>query len=183
MTSPAVPGAINLVSLTGDEIVPITPKGQGAAQTTTQRIANLAGGGATGPTGPAGATGPTGATGASGGGLAVNPLVTAHSGGGQVAATQLSTGYSPIAVAADSDSLALPAGVAPSVCVLVNTGSNLPIIFAKNGTSDTLNGQPNSTAFDLEMTVSGGGGGSVRNATFTFICPIDGQWFGSAGVD
>jgi hypothetical protein len=39
--TPAVPGAINVVSLTGSEIVELHPFGQNRSQTTTQNIANL----------------------------------------------------------------------------------------------------------------------------------------------
>lgn len=69
--TPAVPGAINISSLTGEEIVQLQSGGQSTAQTTTQDIANLGGGGGgTGPTGPtgSGATGPAGATGPTGSG-------------------------------------------------------------------------------------------------------------------
>jgi hypothetical protein len=68
--TPAVPGAINITDLQGDEVVSLQ-SGAGSTQTTTQDIANLAGGGGTtGPTGPtgSGATGATGPTGSGGGG-------------------------------------------------------------------------------------------------------------------
>lgn len=44
MATPAVPGAINITDLTGNEVVPLQ-SGAGSTQTTTQDIANLAGGG------------------------------------------------------------------------------------------------------------------------------------------
>lgn len=42
MANPAVPGAINVSSLTGAEIIELHPYGQRRAQTTTQDIADLA---------------------------------------------------------------------------------------------------------------------------------------------
>lgn len=79
MATPAVPGAINIPNLTGNEVVPLQ-SGAGSTQTTTQDIANLAGGGGqTGPTGPtgSGATGATGPTGSGGGGGGSSITLTA----------------------------------------------------------------------------------------------------------
>jgi hypothetical protein len=117
-----------------------------------------------------GSNGSGGAPGMSG--LPVNPLATAHSGGGQANATQLSNGWTPTTSGGGGDSFQLPSATAGAQMVMYSVGGVNPFIFfAKNGTSDTINGQSNATAFDsaADMTIC--------------TCAADGAWDSNALVD
>lgn len=72
--------------------------------------------------------------------------ITAHSGGTQAAATQLTTMVNRVAtVAAQGDSVALPAAqLGLEVCV-INAGANAMQVFGNNAAGDTINGIATAT--------------------------------------
>lgn len=114
----------------------------------------------------------------------VNASVTPFAGGGQASATQLNYGTTPItAPASAGDSLQLPPAVAGSKAEIFiigasSTGMN---VFAKNGTSDTLNGQSNSTAF--ACVASNSVSGQTYTTPFLFVCVTNGAWLTNASPD
>lgn len=76
-----------------------------------------------------------------------NNGITAHAGGTQAAAVQLSNGTSRVTVCATGgDSVALPLAALQTVTV-INAGAASCNVFAQNGSSDTINGTAGSTAF------------------------------------
>lgn len=92
--------------------------------------------------------------------------VTAHAGGGQASATQLTAGLNRITVVASpADSVKLPAAVAGLVVEVVNETGVAAAVFAAG--TDSLNGQIPTVAFSL---------GNVSLGYFR--CPVNGFWFG-----
>lgn len=76
--------------------------------------------------------------------LGVNAAATAHAGGGQANATQLSAGITSVAtVATAADSVKLPPGEAGLVCILRNSAANSMQVFG-NGT-DTIDAVATAT--------------------------------------
>lgn len=92
--------------------------------------------------------------------------LAARAGGGQALATQLNYGLNRLAtVATLNDSAQLPNAVSGSEVVVVNDGAAAAKIYAKNGSSDTIDG------------VSGATGVTLTNAKRTlFKCLTDGKW-------
>lgn len=100
-------------------------------------------------------------------GQATAPIngITAHAGGTQAAAVQLSNGTNRITVCATGgDSVALPLAALQSVRVL-NAGAASLNVFALNGSSDTINGTAGSTAFAVGIGKSA-----------EFISAVAGAW-------
>lgn len=121
--------------------------------------------------------------------IPVNALVTPHVGGGQAGATQLGYGFTPVAPPASSgDSIALPAAVAGSIVVLFSYGdagltgnTNNIAVFAKNGTTDKINGSGSSAAqYDWEPYAP-----AVyrQNQGAVAICVVDGVWITNLNGD
>lgn len=84
------------------------------------------------------------------GGLSRQDMLTAHAGGGQASAMQITTSlarFSTVATAADSG--ALPKAIAGSAVFVRNDGANSMNLYAKPGTTDTINGASNATAYAL----------------------------------
>ena len=106
----------------------------------------------------------------------VGPEVTPHAGGGQALATPLIVGLNPIAPAVTaSDSVQLPAALAGSVVIGIPVFSaNLVGVFAKNGSTDTINGSPGTDQFDI---IPATGNFPI------FVCPTDGAWFTNIEAD
>jgi hypothetical protein len=112
---------------------------------------------------------------------AINALVTPHAGGGQASATQLAVGVTPVAIPGGAlDSLQLPAAVAPALVMLFVPdafawrAANKAIgVFAKQGTSDTINGDVHSSLFDFYPPTDA----NVWNPHIAiFSCAVDGAW-------
>lgn len=144
-------------ALAGTEEVPIVQSGT-TVRTTTQDIADLGGGGGS----------PT-----------ITVGIVPHAGGGQASATQLSYGYNGIdnSGTSDGDSMQMPSAVAGSVVQLFiqdnSTPSRVLNLYAKNGTSDTINGHSNATVFDVVGT----------QTAPILVCKVNGAWWGSPGPD
>lgn len=97
--------------------------------------------------------------------------------GGQAAATQLDYGFSSVLDSgSSSDGVQLPPALAGTLVYLFPYGNHNTqvLVWAKNGTSDSINGQSNNTAFDAL---------TVNYRPTTFICAVDGQWQTNAVVD
>ncbi|MDE2096235.1 MAG: hypothetical protein KGL39_03250 [Patescibacteria group bacterium] len=92
--------------------------------------------------------------------------LTAHAGGTQAAAIQLGYGWNRLStVATLGDSAALPAAVQGAEVIVVNDGAAAADIYAKNGSTDTIDGVAGSTA------------AAVTNAKRSiFICITTGAW-------
>lgn len=102
------------------------------------------------------------------GGLSGMDLITAHAGGGQAAATQLTTSLNRVAtVATAADSAALPKAIKGSAVIVRNDGANSLNLYAKNGSGDTINGASTTTAYAL-----------AAGKTAMFFCITAGQFFG-----
>ena len=134
----------------GTEEVPVAVVGDGAAYRVT-----------------------TGAIAAMGGGH----VVSASASQSQAGATQLDYGMSFILPAAgNSYTVQLPPALAGRMVSVSpqQGGANQTILFAKNRTTDTIDNQINSTAWDVWTTVG---------MWTTFICDVDGHWVSNAQVD
>lgn len=84
------------------------------------------------------------------GGLSRQDGLTAHAGGTQAAALQITTSlarFSTVATAADS--AALPKAIAGSAVFVRNDGANSMNLYAKVGSGDTINGASTTTAYAL----------------------------------
>jgi hypothetical protein len=105
------------------------------------------------------------------GGAALDGL-TAHAEGGQSSATQLQYGMNRVSsVASANDSVALPTAVANAWVLLVNDGGNAAKVFARNGSSDTIDG------------VTGSTGVTIANAKRDlFYCLTAGAWISLLGA-
>lgn len=117
--------------------------------------------------------------GVNGASSAPNPAVTAHSGGTRAAATQLLAGLTPVNPSgAGGDSLQLPAAIAGTVVTLlpVKTGANSTMIYAKNGTTDTINGHSSATGFDIIFS-------AATPPVVTFACVVNGAWLANVSPD
>lgn len=94
----------------------------------------------------------------------------------QDGATQLEYGYNIVQdVSYNYGSLQLPPAVPGAMVTLANQNnfaSWLVTVYAKNGTTDTINGQPNGTAFDVAVGV-----------VPLFLCSVAGQWFANIQPD
>lgn len=100
----------------------------------------------------------------------------------QAGATQLGYGYNFIDVNdVNYASFQLPAAVAGAVVNVTFTGigSGYVAIFAKEGTSDSINGQGNGAQFDLSKAHTQGYVGTLA----TFVCKVDGAWRGNVALD
>lgn len=105
------------------------------------------------------------------GGAALDALA-AHAGGGQSGATQLQYGMNRVStVGSANDSVALPIAVASAWVLLVNDGANAAKVFAKNGSSDTIDG------------ITGSTGVTITNAKRDlFYCLTAGAWISLLGA-
>lgn len=122
--------------------------------------------------------------GGGGGSFTVNASVTPTSGGSQSDGAQLSSGLTPIVPPAnDGDSLQLPVATAGSIAMLFCIGSqaHTPIVYAKDGTSDTINGASHSAGFDLYSVT--GGAGPNQSMIYVFSCSTNGAWLTNALPD
>jgi hypothetical protein len=122
-----------------------------------------------------------------GGGLTLNAPVTAHPGGGQSSAVQLATGLTPLLVpASSSDSVQLPAATAGAYCILLpeelaSGASFYTSVFAKNGSSDTINGINDDFLVYHNFVVSGSG--ACVPGICWFYCAANGNWITNAAED
>lgn len=132
--------------------------------------------------GPTGATGATGAQGPAGPSFV--PTITVDivplSGGGQAGATQLGYWYNELVTSHDpGDSVQLPAAAAGSVVMVFVEGpmATFIAVFAKEGTTDTINGFANATQFDFVGTNANTGRVAI------FVCKTNGAWFANIDQD
>lgn len=114
--------------------------------------------------------------------LAVTTGIVPHAGGGQADATQLSVGWNVFSnPATNLDSVALPDAVAPAKVFLMCADSggwtNVLGIYAKDGSTDTINGQATATLFDA-LSAS-----PYSPLMVTAICAVDGAWLMNVGPD
>jgi hypothetical protein len=92
--------------------------------------------------------------------------ITAHAGGGQASATQLTAMENNVTtVATAADSVKLPASVAGMCITVVNSGTNALQLFGSG--SDTINGVASGTGVSLPAGKTG-----------LYSCPAAGKWFG-----
>jgi hypothetical protein len=96
----------------------------------------------------------------------VSGAITAHAGGTQAAATQLTQGVNEITVCAtNADSVQLPAAVPGARVYVGNSGAADATVFGKNGRTDTINGTAGATGVTLATT---------KNAVF--FCAVANKW-------
>jgi hypothetical protein len=103
----------------------------------------------------------------------VNGVITPNPGGGQSSAVPLSPGINVMTDAASNgDSVQLPNALSGTVVIgIVNQIQGHTIaVFAKNDTSDSINGQDNSVEFDFPNGFLGQG------QVLMAVCLIDGAW-------
>lgn len=99
-------------------------------------------------------------------------------GGGQAGASRLGEGSNFVSVANNGDSVQLPHARAPARCeVVVAHTSPLLAVFGREGTDDTINGDPNGSQFDMGTI-----GGNLITVG-VFLCMTDGAWFTNAAED
>jgi hypothetical protein len=93
--------------------------------------------------------------------------ITAHAGGGQASATQLTTELNRITtVASSADSVALPLAAPGLQITVTNAAATNPCqVFAKNGSSDTINGTAGATGVSL-----------AAGKTATYFSTVAGVW-------
>lgn len=99
--------------------------------------------------------------------------ITAHSGGTKAAAFQLPAGVQIIevdTVAADNDSVLMPAAVAGQIVMVFNNGGHILAIYGRG--TDTINAQATANALSLAAPATAAGVGS--NAVF--YCAKNGAW-------
>lgn len=99
--------------------------------------------------------------------------ITAHSGGTKAAALQLPANVAQIevdTVAADNDSVLLPAAKAGMSVAVFNSGGHILAIYGRG--TDTINAQATANALSLAAPATAAGVGS--NAFF--YCCKDGAW-------
>ena len=104
---------------------------------------------------------------------AVNGPVTPHGGGGQASATPLAPGINVIGdPSGNGDSVQLPDAISGTVVIgIVNEiQTHVIAVFAKYGTSDSINSQGNSIEFDFPNGMLGQG------QLLVAVCLADGQW-------
>jgi hypothetical protein len=99
--------------------------------------------------------------------------ITAHSGGSKASAFQLPANvqfFEVDTVAADNDSVLLPAAKQGQTVSVFNNGGHILAIYGRG--TDTINGQATANALSLAAPATAAGVGS--NATFS--CSKDGSW-------
>lgn len=90
--------------------------------------------------------------------------ITAHAGGGQASAVALTTVINRVTtVAAQGDSVALPAASAGLAIILINKGANPMQVFGSG--TDTINGIATATGISQGI-----------NTASTFVCTVAGNW-------
>jgi hypothetical protein len=99
--------------------------------------------------------------------------IIAHSGGSKAAAFQLPANVAQFqvdTVAADNDSVLMPAAKAGQSVAVFNNGGHILAIYGRG--TDTINAQTTATALSLAAPATSAGVGS--NAFF--FCSTDGKW-------
>lgn len=92
--------------------------------------------------------------------------LTAHAGGTQALATQLTQGVNEVTVCAtNADSVQLPPAVAGARVYVGNSGAADATVYGKSGRTDTINGTAGATGVTLAAT---------KNAEF--FCAVAGKW-------
>ena len=97
-------------------------------------------------------------------------VITAAAGGGQLNATKLAPDFNRITtVATIGDSVQLPMGTSPIICVIINATNQAVQVFG-NG-SDTINGVASATGIS-----------QLGNSVDLYICGGSGLWFVEGGL-
>lgn len=94
--------------------------------------------------------------------------ITAHAGGGQAAATPITSAITLIAVCATAgDSVILPPAMGGQSLAVINAGAASSQIFTAAGLGGTINGIAGTTGIAL-----------AAGKSITLMSPIQGAWFG-----
>ena len=98
--------------------------------------------------------------------LSYTPAITAHSGGTQAAAVNLTSMINRVSVvAAQGDSVALPASAIGLEITVINRGANPCQVYGNNTAADTINGIATGTGISQGI-----------NTAAVYICNVAGNW-------